>query len=65
MLSSDPASGLFLFYFLCSGVTSLDTVDESAVERHLLTKGLPDPDLLIRTSGEKRVRRDLEATILA
>lgn len=41
---------------MCSGVTSLDAVDESAVERHLLTKGLPDPDLLIRTSGEKRVR---------
>eukprot|EP00752_Nemacystus_decipiens_P010807 g9613.t1 len=40
---------------VASGVTTLDTVDESAVERHLLTKGLPDPDLLIRTSGEKRV----------
>eukprot|EP00903_Cladosiphon_okamuranus_P015687 g14484.t1 len=40
---------------IASGVTSLDTVDEYAVERHLLTQGLPDPDLLIRTSGEKRV----------
>ncbi|CAM9284404.1 unnamed protein product [Ectocarpus sp. 12 AP-2014] len=40
---------------VASGVTSLDLIDEYAVERHLLTKGLPDPDLLIRTSGEKRV----------
>lgn len=44
-----------VFFFFGSGVTSLDLVDECAVERHLLTKGLPDPDLLIRTSGEKRV----------
>ncbi|CAM9748460.1 unnamed protein product [Ectocarpus fasciculatus] len=40
---------------VASGVTSPDLVDECAVQRHLLTKGLPDPDLLIRTSGEKRV----------
>lgn len=37
-------------------MTSLDKVDEFSLERHLLTSGLPDPDLLIRTSGEKRVR---------
>lgn len=30
-------------------------VDETTVAGHLLTAGLPDPDLLIRTSGEKRV----------
>ena len=29
--------------------------DEAAFERHLLTAGIPDPDLLIRTSGELRV----------
>ena len=28
---------------------------EADVERHLFTAGLPDPDLLIRTSGEMRV----------
>ncbi|HEX4604802.1 MAG TPA: undecaprenyl diphosphate synthase family protein, partial [Candidatus Angelobacter sp.] len=28
---------------------------EADVERHLYTAGLPDPDLLIRTSGELRV----------
>lgn len=31
------------------------TVDEAYVERHLYTAGLPDPDLLIRTSGEMRI----------
>jgi len=28
---------------------------EADIERHLYTGGLPDPDLLIRTSGELRV----------
>ena len=28
---------------------------EAEIERHLYTSGLPDPDLLIRTSGEMRV----------
>ncbi len=30
-------------------------VDEEMIARHLYTFGLPDPDLLIRTSGEMRV----------
>jgi undecaprenyl diphosphate synthase len=30
-------------------------VDEQAISHHLYTAGLPDPDLLIRTSGEMRV----------
>jgi len=30
-------------------------IDEAAFESALLTAGVPDPDLLIRTSGEKRV----------
>jgi undecaprenyl diphosphate synthase len=36
---------------------TLDTlrVDEGAIAGHLYTAGLPDPDLLIRTSGEMRV----------
>jgi undecaprenyl diphosphate synthase len=29
--------------------------DEETIARHLYTAGLPDPDLLIRTSGEMRV----------
>jgi len=30
-------------------------VDEPAVSSHLYTRDLPDPDLLIRTSGELRL----------
>jgi undecaprenyl diphosphate synthase len=30
-------------------------VDEDLVARHLGTAGIPDPDLLIRTSGEQRI----------
>jgi undecaprenyl diphosphate synthase len=30
-------------------------VDEAMFEAHLLTAGMPDPDLVIRTSGEKRL----------
>jgi undecaprenyl diphosphate synthase len=30
-------------------------IDEEAIARHLYTAGLPDPDLLIRTSGEMRI----------
>src|SRR5690606_1787403 len=37
------------------GRLSADAIDESVVERHLSTAGIPDPDLLIRTSGEKRL----------
>lgn len=38
-----------------SGTVALDAIDEAVVERHLSTAGIPDPDLLIRTSGEKRL----------
>lgn len=30
-------------------------IDESTIEAELFTAGLPDPDLLIRTSGEQRI----------
>jgi undecaprenyl diphosphate synthase len=30
-------------------------VDEDAVSVRLYTAGLPDPDLLVRTSGEQRI----------
>ena len=33
----------------------LDAVDEELIARHLFTADLPDPDLLIRTSGEQRI----------
>jgi undecaprenyl diphosphate synthase len=32
-----------------------DQVDEDTVSRYLYTAGLPDPDLIIRTSGEMRI----------
>jgi len=37
-----------------SGVAAED-VDEELVSQHLYTTGIPDPDLIIRTSGELRV----------
>jgi short-chain Z-isoprenyl diphosphate synthase len=30
-------------------------IDAEAIENHLYTKGQPDPDLVIRTSGEQRL----------
>jgi undecaprenyl diphosphate synthase len=30
-------------------------INEQVVSQHLYTQGVPDPDLLIRTSGEMRV----------
>ncbi len=32
-----------------------DDIDEEMLSNHLMTGGIPDPDLLIRTSGEQRV----------
>ena len=34
---------------------SLDDLDDQKFSRYLYTDGLPDPDLLIRTGGEKRL----------
>jgi undecaprenyl diphosphate synthase len=34
---------------------ALKEIDEQQISEHLYTAGLPDPDLLIRTSGEMRV----------
>jgi undecaprenyl diphosphate synthase len=33
----------------------LSQLDEATLERHLYTRGLPDPDLVIRTAGEMRL----------
>ncbi|MFA7347353.1 MAG: polyprenyl diphosphate synthase, partial [Desulfurivibrionaceae bacterium] len=32
-----------------------EKIDQSVLEQHLYTAGLPDPDLLIRTGGETRL----------
>jgi undecaprenyl diphosphate synthase len=37
------------------GTLSLDDIDEKAVGTHLYLPDVPDPDLLIRTSGERRL----------
>ncbi len=37
------------------GTVDPDTIDETLLEGYLSTRGLPDPDLLIRTSGEARI----------
>lgn len=35
--------------------TEIDHIDEKSFEQYLDTNGIPDPDLLIRTSGEQRL----------
>jgi undecaprenyl diphosphate synthase len=40
---------------VAAGELSADRIDEDRFERELLTSGVPDPDLLIRTSGEQRI----------
>ncbi|MHB8055586.1 MAG: isoprenyl transferase [Candidatus Aminicenantales bacterium] len=40
---------------LTEGRLKPEEVDDAAFSRHLETAGLPDPDLLIRTSGECRI----------
>jgi len=38
-----------------AGELSVDQINEKLVSDHLYTKGQPDPDLIIRPSGEKRL----------
>jgi len=40
---------------IASGERSADNLKPEDLENHLQTKGIPDPDLVIRTSGEKRL----------
>jgi len=35
--------------------TGIRKVDEKTISEHIYTRGLPDPDLVIRTSGEQRL----------
>lgn len=37
------------------GKINLDEIDENTISNHLSTKSIPDPDLVIRTSGEERL----------
>jgi undecaprenyl diphosphate synthase len=38
-----------------AGRLDVADIDEKVIGQHLYTRGIPDPDLLIRTSGEMRV----------
>jgi len=40
---------------VAAGEITAEQIDDSRFERELLTAGVPDPDLLIRTSGEQRI----------
>jgi undecaprenyl diphosphate synthase len=40
---------------VASGSLAPGAVDEDCLARHLFTADIPDPDLLIRTSGEQRI----------
>lgn len=37
------------------GKINIDEIDENTISNHLSTKCIPDPDLVIRTSGEERL----------
>jgi len=38
-----------------SGELDVEDIDEDVVRQHLYTEDLPDPDLILRTSGEERI----------
>ena len=40
---------------IAAGVMTPEQIDEAMIARHLFTAAYPDPDLIIRTSGEQRL----------
>jgi undecaprenyl diphosphate synthase len=38
-----------------SGKIDIEDIDEDTITKYLSTKSIPDPDLIIRTSGEQRI----------
>ncbi|KAF4324361.1 hypothetical protein JM18_001744 [Phytophthora kernoviae] len=40
---------------VCQGDTKIDDINEDLLSKHMLTAGLPDPDIMVRTSGELRI----------
>ena len=38
-----------------NGTLNIEEIDETTIDNRLYTSDMPDPDLLIRTSGEKRI----------
>ena len=48
-------AAVLLAHQIAEGIVSADSVTPADLEKNLYTAGLPDPDLLIRTSGELRL----------
>lgn len=40
---------------MMEGELDIDDIDETLISNYLYTRGIPDPDLLIRTGGDKRI----------
>lgn len=40
---------------VAAGLVRIEDIDEQLIAAHLETAGIPEPDLLIRTSGEQRI----------
>ena len=40
---------------MADGKLPLENIDEELFGKYLYTQGIPDPDLIIRTSGEERL----------
>ncbi|HIF05262.1 MAG TPA: di-trans,poly-cis-decaprenylcistransferase, partial [Candidatus Poseidoniales archaeon] len=49
------SGGLYCTHIRDEGAGLIDAIDEAEISRRLYTSELPDPDLVIRTSGEERV----------
>ena len=41
-------------YFMLTGHAPFHDIDDKLISEHMYTKGEPDPDLIIRPSGEHR-----------
>jgi undecaprenyl diphosphate synthase len=44
-----------IYFKLRNNNLEFSEIDEKTISQHLFTAGIPDPDLLIRTGGEKRI----------
>ena len=44
-----------LAFDAAGGEIDLDSIDENAINARLFTRDIPDPDLIVRTSGEQRI----------
>lgn len=40
---------------IVEGKLAIDSIDDQVISNHLYTKGMPDPDIIIRPSGELRI----------